>query len=97
MEHGDLLIDKECVGHPDEFDVLCTHHQVVNSKIVFVEAESWITPELTEVHVKGKVHELLAKVTDAEDVEADAHRDGDAAVVGPHPPVVADLEVVQQK
>ena len=54
-------------------------------------------PKLAKVHVKGEVHVLLAEVTDAEDVKADAHRDGDAAVVGPHPPVVADLEIVQQK
>ena len=67
---------------------------VVNLRI---ERKSWITPELTEVHVKGEVHVFLREVTNAEDVEADAHRDGDAAVVGPHPPVVADLEVVQEK
>ena len=52
-------------------------------------------PKLAKVHVKGEVHVLLAEVTDAEDVEADAHRDGDAAIVGPHPPIVADLERVQ--
>ena len=52
-------------------------------------------PKLAKVHVKGEVHVLLAEVTDAEDVEADAHRDGDAAIVGSHPPVVADLERVQ--
>ena len=68
---------------------------VVNSKIVFVETESWITPELSEVHVEGEVHVLLAEVADAENVEADADCDRDAAVVGPHPPVVADLERVQ--
>ena len=52
-------------------------------------------PKLAKVHVKGEVHVLLAEVTDAEDVEADPHRDGDAAVVGPHPPVVADLEGIE--
>ena len=95
MEHGDLLVDKKGVRNPDELDVLGSHHQIFNPKIVFVEAESWVAPVLAEVHVEGEVHELLAEVADAEDVEADAHCDGDAAVVGSHPPVVANLERVQ--
>ena len=52
-------------------------------------------PKLAKVHVKGEVHVFLREVTNAEDVEADPHRDGDAAVVGPHSPVVANLEGVK--
>ena len=52
-------------------------------------------PELSEVHVEGEVHVLLGQVADGEDVEGDTDRDGDAAVVGPHSPVVANLEGVK--
>ena len=54
-------------------------------------------PKLAKVHVKGEVHVLLAEVTDAEDEERHPDCDGDAAIVGPHPTVVADLEIVQEK
>ena len=30
-------------------------------------------PSLSEVHVEGEVHELLAELTDAEHVQGDAH------------------------
>ena len=52
-------------------------------------------PKLAKVHVKGEVHVLLAEVTDAEDVEADAHRDGDPAIVGPHPLVITHHELIE--
>ena len=51
-------------------------------------------PKLAKVHVKGEVHVLLAEVTDAEDVEADSHRDGDAAVVGSDSFVVTHHELI---
>ena len=94
VEHGDLLVDEECVWDPDELDVLSPHHQLVNPKLVLVKAQSGVTPILSEVHVKSEVHELLRQVPDAEDVEADAHSDGDAPVVGPHPPIIADLKII---
>ena len=52
-------------------------------------------PKLAKVHVKGEVHVLLAEVTDAEDVEADAHCDGDAAVVGSDPLVITHHELIE--
>ena len=52
-------------------------------------------PKLAKVHVKGEVHVLLAEVTDAEDVKADAHRDGDAAIVGPDPLVITHHELIE--
>ena len=51
-------------------------------------------PKLAKVHVKGEVHVLLAEVTDAEDVEADPHCDGDAAVVGSDSFVVTHHELI---
>ena len=50
---------------------------------------------LSEIHVEGEVHELLREFADGEDVEGDAHRDGDAAIVGPDSPVVANLKWVK--
>ena len=52
-------------------------------------------PKLAKVHVEGEVHVLLAEVTNAEDVEAHAHCDGDAAVVGADSLVIADHELIE--
>ena len=52
-------------------------------------------PKLAKVHVKGEVHVLLAEVTDAEDVEADSHSDGDTAIVGPDSLVITHHELIE--
>ena len=50
-----------------------------------------IRPELPEVHVEGEVHELLAEVADAEDVEGDPDSDGLASIVGADSTVITNL------
>ena len=91
VEQSDLLVDEERVRHPDELDVLRAHHQLLQVRL-FIKGQAGVHPELPEVHVEGEVHELLRELSDGEDVEGDAHRDGDAAIVGPDSPVVANLK-----
>ena len=95
MKESDLLVDKEGVGDPDEADVLGSHHQLADPKVDGVEGEPGVRPELAEVHVEGEVHVLLGEVPNGEDVEGDPHGDGYPSVVWPHPPIVANLEGVQ--
>ena len=35
MEAGDLLVDEEGVGYPDELDVVRTHHQLVQTRLQY--------------------------------------------------------------
>ena len=35
MEAGDLLVDEEGVGDPDELDVVRTHHQLVQARLQY--------------------------------------------------------------
>ena len=95
VKESDLFIDKEGVGNPDEADVLGPHHQLADPKVHRVEGEPGISPELAEVHVEGEVHVLLGEVPDGEDVEGDPHGDWYSSIVGPHPPVVPNLEGVE--
>ena len=95
VKESDLFVDKECVRHPDETDVFRPHHQLVDPKVHRVEGEPGVGPELAEVHVEGEVHVLLGEVADGEDVEGDANGDGDPSIVGPDPPIVANLERVE--
>ena len=95
VKESNLFVDKECVGHPDEADVLGPHHQLVDPEVHRVKGEPGVGPELAEVHVEGEVHVLLGEVPDGEDVEGDPHRDGDPPIVGPHPPVVPNLKGVE--
>ena len=49
-----LFIHKECVWHPNQLDVLCPDNQLLKIWL-FVKRQSWISPELAEVHVQGEV------------------------------------------
>lgn len=95
VKESDLFVDKECVRHPDETDVFRPHHQLVDPKVHRVEGEPWVCPELAEVHVKGEVHVLFREIADGEDVEGDPHSDWYPTIVGSHPPVVTNLERVE--
>ena len=55
----DLLVDEERVRDPDESDVLGPHHQLIDPEVRAIELEPVVWPELTEVHVEGKIHEFL--------------------------------------
>ena len=96
MEQGDLLVHEEGVRNPDLLDIFSTNDKLLDSEVLCIEGESWVRPELSKVHVEREVHELLRQVSDGEDVERDAHSDGYPPIVGPHPPVVPDLEGVEQ-
>ena len=54
-----------------------------------------VNPELSKVHVKREVHELLREVSDGENIKSDSDSDGSSPVVRSHPPVVANLEGVE--
>ena len=50
VEVSRLLIHEERVRHPDEVNVLCTHHQLLQARPLR-EGEAGVLPELPEVHV----------------------------------------------
>ena len=58
VKESNLFVDKECVGHPDEADVLGPHNQLVDPEVHRVEGEPGVGPELAEVHVEREVHVL---------------------------------------
>ena len=58
MKESHFLINKEGIRDPDQFDVFSSNNQFVKIRS-FVKCQSWILPELSEVHAKGKIHELL--------------------------------------
>ena len=91
MESCHLLIDEERIRDPDQPNVLRTHHELLNPEVRSVEPEPVVAPELPEVHVEGEVHELLAEVADAEDVEGDPDSDGLASIVGSDSTVITNL------
>ena len=51
---GSLFIHKECVWHPYLVYVLSSNHQLIQIW-PFLKGQSWILPELSKVHVHGKV------------------------------------------
>ena len=52
---------------------------------------------LPKIHVKSKVHELLADFTKRENIEADSHSNWGTSVIWTNPSVVPNLESVQKK
>ena len=58
MEKCNFLVDKECVWHPDEVDVLGANHKLGDPKVIWVKGQTGVRPELPEIHVKCKVHIL---------------------------------------
>ncbi len=54
MKVGGLFVDKERVRHPDELNVLCAHHQLLEASPP-LELQAGVAPELAEVHVQGEV------------------------------------------
>ena len=60
-----------------------------------VDLIPWICPELSEVHVKGKIHEFLWEVSDGENVKSDSNSDWGTAIVRSDSSVVANLEGVE--
>ena len=55
----------------------------------------WISPELSEVHIKGKIHEFLREVPDGENVKGDSNSDRGAPIVWSDSSVVTNLERVE--
>ena len=94
MEKRNLLIDKESIWNPDKFDILSTNHQLIQPRPP-VERQPRVVPKLPEIHVKCKVHKLFGQIANWQNVQRHSDRDGDAAVVWPHPLVVADHELVE--
>ena len=54
MKIGRLFVNEERVRHPNQIDVLSTDHQFLQSWTT-LERQPRVLPELTKVHVKGKV------------------------------------------
>ena len=95
VEQGNLLVDEEGVGDPDELDVLRPHHQLLQVWL-FVKGQSRIHPELSKVHVEGEVHELLRQLSDRENIERDSHSDWDTTIVRSDSSVITNLEGVEK-
>ena len=91
VEGGDLLVDEEGVRDPDEPDVLCSNHELIDPELGTIESQSGVCPELSEVlkktflefmtpqldtnHVKCEVHKFFRQVSDGENVESDSDSD----------------------
>ena len=57
------------------------------------ETKATVFPELSEVHVEGEVHELLADLGHREDIESDSHRYWITSIVWPHSSVIINLAI----
>ena len=55
----------------------------------------WICPKLSKVHIKGKIHEFLRKVSDGENIKSDSDSNWSPSIVWSHPSVITNLERIQ--